>query len=579
MDLHQHQPPKKSANRSRGTPPDDCESDSESLLPAAHRHLLEYQPADAVELLLQAVERFPDDRVVLETLASAYHQNGQLIPALKTYDRLIELGVATAETWCKTGDLLTDVGEEVQAIGAYENGLKLDPKNSEMHHNLARVCYRLGRVDDAAEHLEIAVRESDANASWLALATLIPAAPGASQRRILKVRQDFARRLAAEVDQLQLERPVAAPRHDQRRIGYVSAFFSNCNYMKPVWALINNHDRSRFQLHLFSDSPAAEGMPGYRSHPADRVYETDKLNNAQLAELIRSSEIDILVDLNGYSTPERLPLFLGRCTPLTVGWFNMYATSGMPGFDYIVGDDSVVRVDEDRFYTEKVLRLPVSYLTFEVTHPVPPVVPPPCVKGGHVTFGSLVSQYKITASVLDAWAEILRRAEGASLLLANRALKSRYNREYMLAEFAQRGVEPQRIRLSGPAGHLDFLRYYDQIDVALDAFPYNGGTTTMEAIWQGVPVLAFDGDRWASRTSKTLLDRCHLHEFVADDVAGMVHQAVELARDPDSPTRLSLLRREMRDRLSASSVCDAAALARSMEEIYRQIWDRHVGDS
>ena len=127
--------------------------------------------------------------------------------------------------------------------------------------------------------------------------------------------------------------------------------------------------------------------------------------------------------------PERLPLFTQHVAPVTIAWFNAFATTGLPGFDYIVGDERVAYDGEERFFTERILRLPMSYLTFEVTHPAPPLVPPPCLQNRYLTFGSLVAQYKITPPVLDAWAEILRRTDGTRLLLANTALRSIHNRQ------------------------------------------------------------------------------------------------------------------------------------------------------
>ena len=567
-------------------PPEHQHPEIKLLLQTAERHIGAGQFAAAVPILLQAAERFPDDCVVLERLADAYRLNDQLIPAITAYDRLIELGAATASNWRWIGNLMSDLGEFAQALAAFEHGLKIEPADPEMHHNLAKACYKLGQVDRAVEHFEIAIAHADAEVSWSSLATMIPAAPAASHQKVLDVRREFARRLAAselaagesaasENDALP---KVAAtvPRHDRLRIGYLSSFFDGFNYMKPVWGLINHHNRERFQITLFSDGSAAKGMPGYNPQSADRIQQTADLTTGQLADLIRNAEIDILVDLNAYSTVQRLPLFLQKCAPLTVAWFNMYATSGLPAFDYIVGDDEVIRPDEEPLYSERVLRLPVSYLTFEVTHPAPPVVPPPCSKNGRITFGSLVSQYKITSEVLDRWSEILRRTQDTSLLLANTMLKSKCNREFVIEQFSRRGVAPDRLELCGPAPHWEFLKYYDRIDVALDAFPYNGGTTTMEAIWQGVPVLTFDGDRWASRTSQTLLRRCHLKEFVTGDAAGMVQTAVDLTQDPQSRTKLGTLRSEMRTRLAASPVCNAAAMARGMERLYGQIWTAHV---
>jgi predicted O-linked N-acetylglucosamine transferase (SPINDLY family) len=355
------------------------------------------------------------------------------------------------------------------------------------------------------------------------------------------------------------------------RIGYLSAFFHAANYMKPVWGLINHHDRSAFEIHLFSDSPKGQRWQGYRPHDRDRIHETSALDNDELAARIKASQIDLLVDLNAFSSPERLALFLSRPAPVTAAWFNMYATSGLPGFDYIIGDDEVVRPEEEPFFTERVHRLPMSYLTFQVDHPTPPVAPPPCLENGYVTFGSLVSQYKVTPPVLDAWATILKRTDGTRLLLANTALKSLHNRRYLAEKFAERGIDTERLILSEPADHFTFLTIYDQIDVALDAFPYNGGTTTMEAIWQGVPVLTFRGDRWASRTSESLLRRTHLQEFVADSVEEMVDFAVELAQSRDTPRRLDDLRRTMRTVLKAQSACDTAALARAMEGFFKAV--------
>lgn len=543
--------------------------DADSLFKKGRRLLDSDKPTEAADCLGQAAQISPDNPAILKKLAAAYYQSEQHLPALRTYDRLIELGSATAGTWRATGDALTDVGEYAQAIGAYEHSIELDDKNAETHHNLARVVYRLGDVDRAVNHLQIATRHSDAIQSWLSLATLIPGAPQADHRRIREVRTRFADKLAQSLGPPK-SRPTRSrtPHSGQRlRIGYVSSFFHSANYMKPVWALINHHDRNAFEIHLFSDSAAEQGMSGYAGHRQDRVHQTAELDNEELADLIAASGIDILVDLNAYSTAERLALFLQPIAPVTVAWFNMYATSGLPAFDYIVGDDEVVRPQEEPLFTETVLKLPVSYLTFEVTHPVPPVVAPPCVRNGFLTFGSLVSQYKITPPVLDAWSDILRRTDGTRLLLANSALKSVQNREYVANQLAQRGVDIERIALCGPADHLRFLEYYDQIDVALDAFPYNGGTTTMEAIWQGVPVLTFNGDRWASRTSQSVLRHTPFGQFVAKDPASLVDLAVEIARQPAAAT-LSKLRRHARQELKDCPPCDGPYLAKSMQRLY-----------
>lgn len=512
----------------------------------------------------------------MERLAATCHRQGQLLSALRLYDRVIELGAATAETWCATGNALTDVGEYAQAIGAYERSLQQRREFPEAEHNLARVLYRLGEVDRAAAHLERAAAGCDALSPWLSLATLIPGSPMAGPARILDVRRAFATRLA-DVSRGGPELPPvpALPRAGERvRLGYLSAHFHRANYMKPVWGLINHHDRQAFDVHLFSDSPPDAGMPGYAGHRRDRVHVTAGLDNGAVAAVIRASGVHVLIDLGAYSVPERLALFTRRVAPVTAAWFNLYATSGLPGIDYVVGDRAVAPAGDERFFTETVLRLPMSYLTFDILHEVPPVVPPPCLGGQPLVFGSLVSQYKITPPVIAAWAEILRRAEGTRLLLANATLKSVHNRQYVLDRFAEHGVTGDRLVMEGPAENRAFLQKYDRIDVALDAFPYNGGTTTMEAIWQGVPVLTFAGDRWASRTSQSLLCQTHLAPFVTGSSREYVEMAVALASESATPARLAGLRGEMRERLRQSPVCDVSRFARSMEQLCQSMVSR-----
>jgi protein O-GlcNAc transferase len=548
-------------------------ADATALFSLGCRLLDAGRAGEALRHLNLAAQALPDDPAILEKLAIACQLNNQLLSSLKAYDRLIEMGAATAATWCGTGEVLARIGEYAQALAACENSLKLDNSSPATHNHLARVSYHLGDIERAILHLEYAATRSTAIAPWISLATAIPGSPGADLRRILEVRTQAADKLRQHLgltDAAALRRTRPRP-HALSRIGYLSAFFHAANYMKPVWGLINHHDRSSFEIHLFSDSPEGRHWEGYRQDPKDRRHDTSALSNDELAALVEASQIDILVDLNAFSCPDRLALFLSRPAPVTVAWFNMYATSGLPGLDYLIGDDDVLRPGEEKFYSERVHRLPVSCLTFQVDHPTPPVVPPPCLENGYLTFGSLVSQYKITPLVLDAWATILKRADGARLFLANTALKSIHNRQYLADRFAERGVDADRLILCGPADHLTYLRYYDRIDVALDAFPYNGGTTTMEAIWQGVPVLTCNGDRWAARTSQSLLRRTHLQTFIAAGVQGVIDLAVKMARSPDTAMRLASLRRHMRSALKVSSACDSAALARAMEEFYRGV--------
>ncbi len=511
---------------------------------------------------MDSVERLRQN--ALELLAQQ-----KVLPALDALDTLIESGQARVDDYCLAGKTLLSMREFAQAAMALENGLQFDSEHEESRFSLAATLFQLGDVTAAVRHFQWVADRYNNPQARLNLATIVPGCPEVNHQQLLEIRRTFAQDLRADFDTSAILRTRSAD--GRLRVGYISAFFHRSNYMKPVWGLINGHDRSQFDIHLFADDTNEQGLEWFRSGSRDRIHLTQTMSNRELVSLIRQQQLDILVDLNGYSAASRLEIFMSRLAPVTVTWFNMYATSGLAGVDWIIGDEFVVRPEEARFYSEKICRLPQSYLSFVVGHHAPDVVPPPCRSTQNLTFGSLVSQYKITPAVLDAWSEILKRCPDSRLILANRSLAKTANRNYVEKQFQHRGVQPDRVKLLPPADHFEFLKYYDQIDIALDSFPYNGGTTTTEAIWQGVPVLTFDGDRWASRTSRTLLMNCHLSEFVASSLTDYIDQAVRWATHPESPQHLSRLRTEMRSSLLKAPVCQIDTMVKSMEATYREL--------
>ncbi len=532
---------------------------------------------DAILLLEQALAHSRESARLHGRLADALHAQGDFPRAIESYRRAVALCPDLAGPWWGLGCALASLHDHALAVESFERLVALQPDHGMALHNLGKSLFELGQVDPALEAFHRSLNHLPEGARCLALgniAVAVPGAPAADNQDILEARRAWATTCLP---------PVAAPRCFEGRssvsgrpirLGYVSAFFDKRNWMKPVWGLINHHDRDRFQVHLFSDGLESAIGNQYHKNPRDRFHDVKGLSNSALAQLIEELEIDLLIDLNGYSRPSRLPVFVLRPAPVQVAWFNMFATSGMDGFDYLIGDKHVIPSEEERFYTERVVRVPGSYLTFEVNYPVPDVVPPPCLKGGALTFGCLAPQYKITTEVVEAWSRILKESPGSRLILKNVVLGNPAARDLVRDLFARFGVPADRVDLDGPAEHFTFLERYHDVDIALDTFPYNGGTTTMESLWQGVPVVAFAGDRWAARISASLLREAGLAQFVAADLDGFVAQAVALARDPDIPTRLDALRRTMRDRLRAAPVCDVRSFARDMEGAYFEMWRR-----
>ena len=445
---------------------------------------------------------------------------------------------------------------------------------------LAGALFKLGEIEATIDCLRQAAQSSDPEVHRSALkkiATAIPGDPRASNEEILNARREWISE-EAKIETPRFPARMLTPVQGRKlRIGYVCCFFGHRNWMKPVWGMLNAHDRSAFEIHLFVDGGLPKREYGWRPHESDRGHYLNGLSNGDAANRIKAADIDILVDLNAYSSPDRVGLFLRRPAPIQVGWFNTFATSGSDAFDYAIGDEVVLPASEERFYTERILRVDGSYLAYSVLYPVPEITPAPCALSGRITFGCFAPNYKITGEVVAAFADILRAVPGARLMLKNACLAEAGNLAAMRERFRAHGIEEDQLVCEGPAEHFEFLKAYAQIDVALDTFPYSGGTTTMEALWQGVPVLTLCGGRWVSRTSATLLVAAGLKEWVRESRDSFVDYAIALTESRETIGWLSDFRANARQRLRAEPACDAAGLCRQLESHYRTIAEGYRG--
>ena len=225
--------------------------------------------------------------------------------------------------------------------------------------------------------------------------------------------------------------------------------------MKPVWGLVNHHDRARFEIHLFSEAPASRIRHGWQQDPRDRYHDISGQANGDVARLIEAQEINILVDLNAYSRASRLPLFALRPAPVAVAWFNAFATSGLTCFDALIGDEHVLPAAEEKFYTEPIVRLPICYLAFEVTYPVPEVArrAPAGTRAVMSRSAAWRLEHKMSPEVIEGVVtHPARERQSNWLVLKNVArLASEDNRRHVLDSFARHKVSAERIDLSGPS--------------------------------------------------------------------------------------------------------------------------------
>ena len=498
--------------------------------------------------------------------AMRLYRAGRFAEAEAAFRRATQRHPGSAEDWSGMGHAAADQLEFGTAIAALRQAIALGVTDPAVRANLARALFALGHVGAAMVETEGALAFATGEQRDKLLSNAMVMAPGdpcLDNAAILGIRRRWAEAEAAKI------RPLAVrqARGPKLRLGYYGSFFGNRNWMKMYMGVLNAHDRDRFEVNVIVDGGLPSAEAGYRDHPEDRIWEVTGLSNAALAGHIAEAGIDVLVDLNGTSHMARFALPLYRAAPVQLAWNGMYGTTGM-ALDALVGDGWTIPPEEEVFCTEPIRRVAETYLPFTMFYETPPVAPPPCLARGHVTFGSLGSAYKLTPLTIATWSAVLRACPGSRMLLRNRALDQASNRADLLARFAAEGIGPERLDLLGGAPHDEFLRSYDAIDIALDTFPYNGGTTTAEAIWQGVPLLTFVGARWAARTSRSVLMAAGQGADVAADPAGLVARAVALAGDPAG---LAARRAGQRQAVAVSPACDAPALCRELEVIYEEL--------
>jgi hypothetical protein len=350
---------------------------------------------------------------------------------------------------------------------------------------------------------------------------------------------------------------------DQKvRVGYMCSFWQASFAQFQILPFLRKHDKSRFQL-------IGIGRFG-ETCPDDAIFDewvdTTALEGMDFVDHVRTCNLDVCVETTGFSQGHRFAELAHRCAPVQISYVNHNGTSGVPNIDYILADWNAAPEGMDRFYTEKIWRLPVPMFCFNYDGAVaPPVVDPPMLKKGSPTFGYFGSGGKLNLGVIEVWARLLRRIPGSTLYVRNAELSIRDNRESLAQRFMQFGIGRDRLRLDGGLPWEKLRQEYDHVDVSLDTWPYNGGNTISESLWQGVPVVTLRGETMAARYGASMLRDCGIEGLVGDSEDEYVNLAVRLVSDPE---RLRKIRYALRHASSEGTFRDAKRFAEAIEAAY-----------
>jgi predicted O-linked N-acetylglucosamine transferase (SPINDLY family) len=358
------------------------------------------------------------------------------------------------------------------------------------------------------------------------------------------------------------------------RVGYMGGgTLFGTTVVHTMLPLLEAHDRTRVEVTCYSDLVKGQEdqfTERYRA-VADHWRVTVGLSDEAVATQVRRDRVDLLIDLIGHMGGPRVLVFAHRPAPIQASLYTT-TTTGQAGYDYLLADGRLIPPEQEDAFSEQVVRLPFGYL-FQPQMPLPPLAPPPSSRrDGRIVFGSMNSLVKISDQAVALWARILAAVPNASLLMKGESFKDEAGRAAMAERFAAHGIDPARLDLrSQTPGHQAYLQLFNEMDVALDSLPYNGVTTSCEALWMGVPVVTLVEERMVARYGLLLLGAVGLDECIAHTEDEYVAKAVALAGNLD---RLQALRTTLRDKLAASPLNDAVSCTRAVEAAYRDLWRR-----
>ena len=519
----------------------------------------------------RAIELKPDYTQALGNLAALAQELGRSEEAEEMYRQVIALSPDYAEAYNNLGNLLQDKGRLEEALVNYRRTVEIAPKHRLAYNNMALALQDQGKLAEAQAGLdrqvELAPDFAEAQSARLRCYNF---APKWSPAEVCQAHRAWA---AARADQFRPEAETHANSRDperQLRVGYISPDFRVHSVAYFFQAILAAHDKANFHTICYANAPQKDDMTAHLKELAGDWRESFNKKDEDVAAMIEDDKIDILVDLAGHTGLNRMLTFARRPAPVQLTYLGYCCTTGLEAIDYRLTDWHSDPKGQEEFHAETLYRLDRNFLCYSAPDSAPETGPLPAGDSGAVTFGSFNTLAKVTPEVVALWSKVLNAVPDSRFFLKAKSLSDEATQKNYRALFESHGIAPERIEVSGRIkGKGDHLAAYGRVDIALDTFPYNGVTTSCEAMWMGVPVITLEGRSHAGRLCASILHALDLQSLIATDEDAFVAAAKTLAEDRAG---LAKLRADLRPRMEKSDLRDGPGLTRAIEAAYRDMW-------
>jgi predicted O-linked N-acetylglucosamine transferase (SPINDLY family) len=525
--------------------------------------------------------------------------------AIASFDDALAIAPGDAAAWTNRGEMLRCLGRLDDAFASSDRALSINAEIPEAWLLRAIIVLMKGKVADSQANCQraLAIKPDYAKAiTQLGQCHMQEANPEAAVScfdRSLAIKPDDETTLSSRIFALdfcgdgdfarhqqarsewwrQIGSKIAAerlPRHDNDRdparrivLGYVSAEFRQRSAAYSFRPVLQNHDKTRFEVICYSGSPTVDAVTDSFRHSADRWRDALQWSDDRLADCIRADKVDILIDLSGHTDGNRLRTFAHKPAPIQVTAWGHATGTGLPTIDCLFSDPMLLPAEVRHLVAEQVYDLPCAI----IIEPPPAALrcsEPPVTSNGHVTYGVFSRVSKLSNAAIGVWARILRSDVTSRLLIKDHLISDVAVQNRLLENFGSHGIAPDRICLMGSTSHEEHLAAYQRIDICLDPFPHGGGVSTWEALHMGVPVLTKLGNGMASRVGGAILSAIGMTDWIATDDDQYVEIALRL-----TPDRLRTIRHALPDLIDRR--CSPAAYTRAVEAAYRTMWQKYCG--
>ncbi len=528
----------------------------------------------AIIFYQKALQFDPDFVEAYYNMGIAFGETGQLDEAATYYQKALQLNPKFANIYNNLGNIMEEKHEVEKAIEYYLFALTLQPDFADAYVNLGNVFTRSSKFDEAENYYRRALEiKPDCSVCHSNLLLSMLYNSRYDPQIVFSEHLKFAEQFEKSFRFIPIVHKNKRKINGRLKIGYISPDFrkhSVASFIEPVLTI---HDREHFEVFCYSDVLRQDEVTALIRGHADLWRDIASMSDEEVSEVIREDEIDILFDLAGHTAHNRMLLFARKPAPVQVSWIGYPATTGLSTMDYKIVDNYTDPPGmTERFYTEKLIRMPESFLCYLPDMDSPEVGVLPAISSGQITFGSFNNLAKVSPEVIKIWTKILKTIPSSRLIMKAKSLSDRSTRDYVMELFTRWDIEPERIDLiSWQQSMREHLDVYNHIDIGLDTFPYNGTTTTCEALWMGVPVITLAGNTHASRVGVSLLSNVGIPELIAETYDEYVDIAVNLAANIK---RLKTLRGSLRDMIAGSPLTDAKRFIANLENSYRSVWEK-----